>query len=124
MIYQVIFGENRDVLEITADDVEFVGDNCVRFFNLINIGRGKVKDNTHTVAVVNFEKLVAILHKDEQEDSMVTKDENCGMCQHSISSADYIPVEKVEEGMVWCNKHEKWCDAFGKVCDNYISSRR
>lgn len=54
----------------------------------------------------------------------MSKDENCGMCQRSISSADYIPIEKVEEGMVWCNKHEKWCDAFGKVCDDYISSRR
>ena len=55
----------------------------------------------------------------------MVKDENCGMCQRSVSSADYIPVEKVEEGMVWCNKHEKWCSAEDRnVCEYYISSRR
>ena len=65
MVYQVIFGENRDVLEITADDVEFDDHGHVRFFNLISPIKGAVRGNTHTVAVVNFEKLVAILHKDE-----------------------------------------------------------
>lgn len=55
----------------------------------------------------------------------MSKDENCGMCQRSISSADYIPIEKVEEGMVWCNKHKKWCSAEDhNVCEFYISSRR
>ena len=46
---------------------------------------------------------------------------NCGMCQRSVNSIDYIPAELVGE-MCLCNLKDKYVPVDGTVCDQYVPS--
>lgn len=46
---------------------------------------------------------------------------NCGMCQRSVTSYDYIPLE-VYGDMCYCNQKEKLVSVDGAVCEYYVPS--
>ena len=48
---------------------------------------------------------------------------NCGMCQRSVTSYDYIPAESVGE-VCLCNLKNEYVPVDGTVCSKYIPSRK
>lgn len=50
-------------------------------------------------------------------------DSNCGMCQCSVTSMDYIPADLFGE-TCWCNIKEKFVPVEGSVCKYYVPSRK
>lgn len=48
---------------------------------------------------------------------------NCGMCQRSVTSMDYIPAAVVGD-CCWCNEKEKLVSVDGTVCDDYVPSKK